>query len=259
MSTRWTSTDRFRRPRARPRVEPEAQRSFLWILCIAALGIGLYAGNKFYRPGKLFGACLGRYLPGAVLSSSQRNYADITMGAEVVLAFTTRSHITEKDSLLPSFYNNGPQRRAAELVFKTRHEDDGRCWEIDGGIGTIAIRLSESIIPTAIAVHQSIQHQLSSRAISAPRTLAVWAVQEEILDESTGRSIVDFLTTGSTVPKDLKGKQAVKLLDFEFVQAAGVATQMFPIATSHRTDLIIVEVQENWGGKRTCIQRITIY
>lgn len=198
---------------------------------------------------------------------SKRDYADITMGAEVVLAFTSRARTTEKDSLIPSLFGTGPQRRAAELVFRSRHEADGRCWEIDGGAGTIAVRLAEFLTPTVVAVHQSLQHQLSPRAIMAPRRLTVWAIDRGTVSTNQGfrvesrerRPISDFLVPGRTVPNDLKGGSVVKVMDFEFSQQSGVPAQVFPVATSPKTDLIIVEVEENWGGERTCIQRIAVY
>lgn len=157
-----------------------------------------------------------------------------------------------------------PQQRAAELVFRNRHEGDGRCWEIDGVAGTIAVRLSELCTPTSIAVHQSIQHQLSPLAAMAPRRLAVWVLDgkttEGYLAESRERKpIGDFLISGRTLPKDIRGRSVVKVMDFEFVQNSGVSAQVFGISSSPRTNLIIVEVKENWGGNRTSIQRIAVY
>jgi hypothetical protein len=185
------------------------------------------------------------------------------MGAEILLAFTSRAYITERDSVIPAFYDAGPQRHAAELVFRTRLENDGRCWEIDGGTGTIAVRLSESLTPTEIVLYQSIQHQLSPRAIMAPRFLSVWAVTETNQgyprESREHRPIKDFLVSGRAVPKDIRGSTVVKVMDFEFAQQAGVHAQVFHIATAPKTDIIVVEVRENWGGERTCIQRIAVY
>ena len=191
----------------------------------------------------------------------RRDYADITMGACVELAFTSRSYTTE-DALFSALFS--PQQRAAELVFRSRHEGDGRCWEIDGVTGTIAVRLPELLTPTAIVVHQSIQHQLSLRAAMAPRRLAVWAIDwgtiEGYLVESKERKpIGDFLIPGRTLPKDIRGRSVVNIMDFEFTRNSGVAAQVFPVPSSPQTNLIIVEVKENWGGNRTCIQRVAVY
>ncbi|KAJ7717428.1 hypothetical protein DFH07DRAFT_785175 [Mycena maculata] len=172
---------------------------------------------------------------------SKRDYADITMGAEVV-----------------SMCDEPCLHLGEGFIFRSRLDNDGRCWEIDGGAGTITVRLSEFLVPTAIAVHQSIQHQLSPRANMAPRRLTVWAVdfggsnQAESTDRER-RLINDFLVSGRTAPKDIQGRSVVKVMDFEFSQQSGVPVQVFPVATSRNTDFIIleVEVKQNWGGERT--------
>ncbi|KAJ7736337.1 hypothetical protein DFH07DRAFT_779684 [Mycena maculata] len=253
MHTHWVSTDRFRRPR--PETKRKVWKPDLWkcilsaFISIAVVLFSMDLGHHMHQSGK---TSLPQMLQLRRISQtatySKRDYADITMGAEVVLAFTSRAYIAERDSVVPFFWETGPQLRAAQLVFRSRLDNDGRCWEIDGGAGTIAVRLSEFLVPTAVAVHQSIQHQLSPRANMAPRRLTVWAVDSEGSNqaESTGRErrlINDFLVSGRTAPKDIKGRSVLKLMDFEFSQQSGVPVQVFPVATSHKTDLIILEVR----------------
>ncbi|KAJ6567793.1 hypothetical protein B0H10DRAFT_1965251 [Mycena sp. CBHHK59/15] len=273
MSPQWISTDRFRRPR--PKMQRQAWQLVLWTvsasLSIAILLFSGYLGSHIYavlfRLTVYSDLLVDRTSEWQNISTMQpelghkHDYADITMGARVELAFTSRSY-TSEETLFAALF--APQQRAAELVFRSRHEGDGRCWEINGVTGTIAVRLSELLTPTAIVVHQSIQHQLSTRAVMAPRRLAVWTIvggtaEDSLAESREHKPVGDFLVSGRTLPKDIRGRSVVKVMDFEFTRNSGVSAQVFPIPSSPRTNLMIVEVKENWGGNRTCIQRIAVY
>ncbi|KAJ7621793.1 hypothetical protein DFH06DRAFT_1143529 [Mycena polygramma] len=248
----WVSTDQFRRPKPGKKSGKmfRAWKPLPDLYQFNLRGKFDYASGKISRGWNL-------------LHQSQLyrkfDYADTTTGAKVEMAFTSRSHTTEK-TLFAGYFN--PQERAAKSVFRSRLEGDGQCWEITGVTGTIAVWLSQSLTPTAIAVHQSIQHQLSSRANMAPRHLAIWALDDREGHKYEGREskpISEFLVLGQKLPKQIANRRVVNVLDLEFSRNSGLSAQIFPITSSPRTNLIIVEVKGNWGGRRTCIQRIGVY
>ncbi|KAK7024120.1 hypothetical protein R3P38DRAFT_2779665 [Favolaschia claudopus] len=191
----------------------------------------------------------------------KRDLADVTMGAEVVLALTSPAS-TEKASILRFADEKRRQRRAAELVFRGRHDNDSRCWEIEGRTGTIAVRLSEVSVPSLIAIYHSIHNASSPRADTTPRLVTVWALdlaQDSPAMDPYRRPILDFIISGRSVPNDIKHQGVIKLLDFELAQRSRVPVQIFPVPVSLRTNLIIVQLRDNWGGERTCIHRIGVY
>ncbi|KAJ7631941.1 hypothetical protein DFH06DRAFT_1337463 [Mycena polygramma] len=276
MSPQWVSTDRFRQPKPNPKYQTKELGVWsvsAFLACVTILLFGWYLGSKIYAGGKIFPIQSGELfsawyrwsnLPHRQIGLGDKcNYADVTMDARVEMDFTSHSY-TMKNTFFASLFGPGPETLAAELVFRSRHEGDGRCWEISGSTGTIAVRLSQTLAPAAIAVHQSIQHQLSSRTVMAPRQLTIWAIDGGTTEgqphaNREHKPIDDFLVSGRSVPKDLQGQKVVNIMDFEFAKNSGVSSQVFLVPSSPRTNLIIVEVRDNWGGNRTCIQRIGVY
>ncbi|KAF9006291.1 hypothetical protein BDZ89DRAFT_1144869 [Hymenopellis radicata] len=211
-------------------------------------------------------------------ATHRRDFAEITTGAQVVLALTSPSITVERVSwfrhhalslLSGCDFDGSRQLSSAQQVFRERDEYDGTCWMFAGKHGSIAVLLSESTSPTSIVLHQPIHHQLSERTASqAARQVVVWGLPDPEQDQrappehnqnTSGLERFTALGYGTSLPRSISREaQLIKLGEFEFAKNSGVSRQVFPMHTTHLVEMVVVEVMDNWGAERTCVHRISI-
>ncbi|KAF9019602.1 hypothetical protein BDZ89DRAFT_1139244 [Hymenopellis radicata] len=262
-SQKWTPTDTFR-PYQPVRLAPKPKQRMkcifptftvrVYVLVAISIGCMIAApGHTYYATLTPLATALLVNL-GLSGNSLPLDYADVTTGAKVVLGLTTPTNVAQDLSWLGRLARNlalahdpdeTKQRLAVEAVFRSRHETDGTCWEIEGTRGSIAVMLSDFTSPTAIAFYQPIQHQLSPHTgAMAPRHLTVWglAAEGESARNATDELPVShFLASGRAIPKDVTADQRLaKLVVIEFKRNSGLPQQVFsnPIVShaSHDVD-----------------------
>ncbi|KAF9000044.1 hypothetical protein BDZ89DRAFT_1147446 [Hymenopellis radicata] len=202
-SEHWIPTDKFRESLP-TRLAPPNPSAIGSISPFSLLDLPVRPSNRgtfnISSPAAFFQ--LGFPVVSSPMILSRRDFVDVTTGANVVLEFTTPAIVAQDWSWLGRFLrslafahdpNDDRQKRAVEPVFRSRHENDGTCWEIDGHSGSLAVMLSDATSPTAIAVYQPIQHQLSPRtAAMAPRHLA---------------PVSQFLVSGRVIPNHIGSRR----------------------------------------------------
>lgn len=165
-------------------------------------------------------------------------------------------------------YGGSRHAEAAELVFRSRDPEDGRCWKFSGASGHIAIKLSESVNPRYLAIHQPIQHQLSDHASAeAPRHLEVWGIPElqdrsmpvdDALERRTLK-LAQFQASGYGLPRFLhETDEVVQIGEFEFSARSGKVSQTFPLISQGALKAVIIDIRDNWGGDETCVHGATV-
>ncbi|KAF9044661.1 hypothetical protein BDZ89DRAFT_1034231 [Hymenopellis radicata] len=124
----------------------------------------------------------------------ERDFAEITTGAQVVMSLTSYSIAVEPVPWYGHYilslcsgrdFDGSRQLTSAQLVFKERDERDGTCWMFAGKYGSIAVRLADPTIPTSIAIHQPVSHQLTARTgAQAPRHIVLWGLTPPEQDQN---------------------------------------------------------------------------
>jgi SUN domain-containing protein 1/2 len=184
-------------------------------------------------------------------------------GGRIIPTFTSPTYRTSQSvSWFKGFFISHslqPEWRFPEVAISPG-VDAGNCWPMNGSSGAIGISLAREISPQSITIEHVPKH-LSLDSRSAPKNLEVWAVLDEVGDETQGTDgLPDFLTQFGHSPADTK-ERFVFLSDIDYNVLSVDHIQNFPLQHKlSRVAVIVVFVKSNWGNENfTCLYRIRVH
>ncbi len=204
--------------------------------------------------------------------SFNRNYAAYGGGASILRRYTSKTHNLPSPSVLGSLgeaiFGHNPQYanvNGAGIILE-ENMGVGECWQMSGGVGHVAVNLSEPVFISHIVMDYASPSVLSKDDIaSAPKNMALWALPPTDNAKHELRMPIRFLNDFKSIKDgkdDLPGSsRALKMIDFQYDILEQPTRQLFPVPI-HRhfpTQTIILEIETNGGSDTTCVYWLGVY
>ncbi len=141
----------------------------------------------------------------------------------------------------------------------------GKCWEIEGSMGHLAVQLPDVVAVTDVSVDHVPPHLLSRADVGrAPKGITIWA----LVNDTTARRFPEsrspaLFAANFRTPSPIRlTDRFVKLKEFAFDIHSSLHHQFFavdPSASDVQTSLVVVEINSNHGSNTTCLYYVGVY
>lgn len=141
----------------------------------------------------------------------------------------------------------------------------GKCWEIEGSMGHLAVQLPDVVAVTDVSVDHVPPHLLSRADVGrAPKGITIWA----LVNDTTARRFPEsrspaLFAANFRTPSPIRlTDRFIKLKEFAFDIHSSLHHQFFavdPSASDVQTSLVVVEITSNHGSNTTCLYYVGVY
>lgn len=199
--------------------------------------------------------------------SYPRNFAKRVDGACYLKALTSPSY-NLRSSRFFQYFKSKDSSRTTSLSTALDDTMTSDCWEFSGPRGQLGVRLSEQTRIAAVSIIHPHRRTLPPAAAGkAPKTFALWALYSNTTSfpvDSPSRDISQFLLSSRPHSLSYPGK-FILLVNGTYDLSLSTTHQYFNVssplygALSLPSDIVILEILDNWGSNTTCLYNIGIH
>lgn len=194
-----------------------------------------------------------------VVRDPARNLASLGNHAKIIPQYTTPTHGAEPLSRWHRVRDTFTEAAVPVTAILEDDFDSGRCWKMQGAVGSIGILLDQPALISSVTVSHERPDYVSDKELrTAPRRFTVWALLEsdaliQAQSAFTFHQIdsLELLQRGSRPTFISPSSRFIHIHDFHFYPDNDNPSQTFEISSAVRsrisTSVVVIQITANSG------------